>query len=257
MSMQRTLSTLLLAALPALLPARAEDGFWDRMGRAAHAAASSPRTWAPLLGAVALQIGDADRKLQTRMAEHTPVFGSQQRADERSDDFRSLSQGLWVVTALVPWEDEPAEGWFAAKGRVVLAQGGARLVTSKLTGDLKDGTSRLRPNGAGETSMPSDHATRVSLYNTMSAYNLQRMGWSTQNLARAQLGLDVLAGATAWARVEANQHYPSDVLVGLGLGHFMGSFFTHAFLGPARAETLQVSLQPGRERFDIRVQLNF
>ena len=47
-------------------------------------------------------------------------------------------------------------------------------------------------------------------------------------------------GATAWARVEANQHYPSDVLVGLGLGHFMGSFFTHAFLGPARAETLQV-----------------
>ncbi|MBX9873142.1 MAG: phosphatase PAP2 family protein [Burkholderiaceae bacterium] len=257
MSTPRLLSTLMLATLPALLPARAEDGFWDRMGRAAHAAATAPRTWAPLLGAVALQIGDADRKLQTRMAEHTPVFGSQQRADALSDDFRSLSQGVWVVTALLPWQDEPAESWFAAKGRVVLAQGGARLVTSKLTGDLKDGTSRMRPNGAGETSMPSDHATRVSLYNTMSVYNLQRMGWSAQNVERAQLGLDVLAGTTAWARVEANQHYPSDVLVGLGLGHFMGSFFTHAFLGPARAETLQVSLLPGRERFDVRVRLKF
>ena len=256
MRIPRTVSLLMLAVLP-VLPALAEEGFWDRMGRAAQAAASAPRTWAPLLGAVALQIGDADRKLQTRMAEHTPVFGSQQRADELSDDLRSLSQGLWVVTALLPWDDEPAEGWFAAKGRVVLAQGSARLVTSKLTGDLKDGTSRMRPNGAGETSMPSDHATRASLYNTMSVYNLQRMGWSTQNVARAQLGLDVLAGATAWARVEANQHYPSDVLVGLGLGHFMGNFFTHAFLGPARAETLQVSLLPGRERFDIRVQLNF
>lgn len=256
MRMSRSLSMLMLAC-PLALPAQAEEGFWERMGRAAQTAASSPRTWAPLLGAVVLQIGDADRKLQTRAAEHTPVFGSQQRADELSDDFRSLSQGVWVVTALLPWQDEPAEGWFAAKGRVVLAQGGARLVTSKLTGDLKDGTSRMRPNGGGETSMPSDHATRVGLYNSMSVYNLQRMGWSAQNVERAQLGLDVLAGATAWARVEANQHYPSDVLVGLGLGYFMGSFFTHAFLGPARAETLQVSLLPGRERFDVRVQLNF
>lgn len=253
----RSLLALLPAALLALPAARAEEAFWDRVGRAAQSAASSPRTWAPLLGAVALQLGDADRKLQTRAADHTPLFGSQPTADRRSDDFRSLSQAIWIVTALAPWEDEPAEGWFAAKGRVVLAQGSARLVTSKLTGDLKEGTSRLRPNGQGETSMPSDHATRVGLYNSMSVYNLQRLGWSAQNVGRAQLGLDVLAGATAWARVEANQHYPSDVLVGLGLGHFMGSFFTHAFLGPARAETLQVAVLPGRERLELRVQLNF
>ncbi|MEK9951044.1 MAG: phosphatase PAP2 family protein [Curvibacter sp.] len=86
---------------------------------------------------------------------------------------------------------------------------------------------------------------------------MQRMGWSAQNVARARLGLDLLAGATAWARVEANQHYPSDMLVGLGLGHFLGSFFTHAFLGPARAQTLQLTLLPGRERFALQLQLGF
>lgn len=255
-SARRSTATLALALLcPGGASAESGETVWDRMGRAARTAVSAPRTWGPLLGAAALQIGHSDRKLQTWAAEHTPLFGSQDKADALSDDFRTVSTSLWVASALAPWEDEAS--WPADKGRVLLTQGGARLFTSKLVGDLKDGTSRMRPNGRGETSMPSDHATRVGLYNSMSAYNLRRLGWQTQNVQRAELGLDVLGAATAWARVEANQHYPSDVLVGLGLGHFIGTFFTQAFLGPARAQDLQVSLLPGRERFQLQVQLGF
>jgi membrane-associated phospholipid phosphatase len=39
------------------------------------------------------------------------------------------------------------------------------------------------------------------------------------------------AAATAWARVEANKHYPSDVLAGAAIGHFLTAFIHDSFLG--------------------------
>ena len=35
----------------------------------------------------------------------------------------------------------------------------------------------------------------------------------------------------AWARVEGDRHYPSDVLAGAALGHFLSAFIHDAFLG--------------------------
>jgi membrane-associated phospholipid phosphatase len=40
----------------------------------------------------------------------------------------------------------------------------------------------------------------------------------------------VLASGVAWARVEARVHYPSDVLFGAALGHFLAAFIHDAFL---------------------------
>jgi membrane-associated phospholipid phosphatase len=45
------------------------------------------------------------------------------------------------------------------------------------------------------------------------------------------VGLDALTIATGWARVEAGQHFPSDTLVGMALGNFVGAFVNRAFLG--------------------------
>jgi membrane-associated phospholipid phosphatase len=46
-----------------------------------------------------------------------------------------------------------------------------------------------------------------------------------------QAGLTLLTVSTAWARVEAKQHFPSDVLFGAALGNFIGAFMHEAFLG--------------------------
>jgi hypothetical protein len=46
-----------------------------------------------------------------------------------------------------------------------------------------------------------------------------------------QVGNIVLATFTAWARVEAQKHYPSDMLAGAALGHFLTAFIHDAFLG--------------------------
>lgn len=250
---------LMLATLP-ILPAAAQEGSgtgWERVGRAARQAALSPRTWAPLLGALALRVGDADHKLQSWAAEHTPLFGSQASADARSDDFKRLANGLWIASALWPREAEPPGDWLADRAQVLLVQGSARLVTSKVVGELKEETARMRPNGAGPTSFPSDHATRVALYTTFTRDNVQRLGWSERSVGQVSLGLDALTGATAWARIEADQHYPSDVLAGMALGHFMGAFFNAAFLPAQAAGSVQVQLLPQRRQFALQLHLAF
>lgn len=56
--------------------------------------------------------------------------------------------------------------------------------------------------------------------------NLTKLGLKTR--------VGTLAVGTAWARVEADVHYPSDVLTGLALGHFIAAFFNEAFLMPKK-----------------------
>ena len=75
---------------------------WERIGRAAKNAALARETWVPVVGALALQIGDADKKLQSWAAQQTPVFGSQRNADRMSDGLKLTSSNLWVASALAP-----------------------------------------------------------------------------------------------------------------------------------------------------------
>lgn len=245
-----------LTGLAAAVPARAQgrddpSSTWERIARATHHAALAPRTWVPLLGAVALQAGDADRRLQSWGAEHKPLFGSRANADRTSDDLKLAANGIWLASALLPWRDEEDGDWLASKAHVLLVEGGAHMVTSASVGALKDGTARTRPNGEGATSFPSDHASRVGLHTRMTRSNVGHLGWSDTAMARTSLGLDALNALTAWARVEANQHYPSDVLAGMALGNFFGVLFTEAFLEPADAQRLQLSVLPTRGQLQV------
>lgn len=230
---------------------------WEHLGRAARHAATTPRTWAPLLGALALQLGESDRRLQAWAAEHTPLFGSRTSADRASDDLKFAANGLWLASALAPWQDEAEGTWLASKARVLLVQGSAHVVNGAIVGELKDRTARMRPNGEGATSFPSDHAARAGLHTGLARSNLTHLGWSDETQAAASVALDALNGLTAWARVEANQHYPSDVLAGMALGNFIGVLFTEAWLEPATAQALQVHVLPGPHRLQVRLQWRF
>jgi hypothetical protein len=44
--------------------------------------------------------------------------------------------------------------------------------------------------------------------------------------------------------MEEGRHYPSDVLVGCALGHFLSSSFNDAFLGLKQNEGPQLSVAP-------------
>lgn len=230
---------------------------WERIGRAARNAALAPETWVPVAAALALQIGDADKKLQTYAAQQTPVFGSQRNADQRSDDLKLASSTLWLASALAPAPGDEEGRWLGNKAGALAVQAGAGMLLSGTVGYLKDETRRMRPNEQGATSFPSDHASRAGLYTAMTLRNVGGLGWSDSAVSATRLGLYSLTAATAWARIEANQHYPSDVLGGMALGHFFGAFFTAALLGSHNPERVQVLFAPSRERTTLMVRFSY
>jgi membrane-associated phospholipid phosphatase len=113
-------------------------------------------------------------------------------------------------------------------------------------GFLKQNTDRSRPSG-GHGSFPSAHASGAAQYSAFAAANMEAWGWSQGAVAASNIGLGAITAATAWARVEANFHYPSDVLAGVAIGHFFGVFFTDAFLGLDNPKSAMVLLEPSRE----------
>jgi len=230
---------------------------WERIGRAARNAALAPETWVPVAGALALQIGDADKKIQSYAANQTPLFGSQRNADQVSDDLKSVSNALWVSSALAPAPGDEDGKWLGNKAKVVAVQASANMLLSGTVGYLKDETKRMRPNEQGATSFPSDHASRSALHTTMTLRNVETLGWSDRAVSATQVGLYSLTAATAWARIEATQHYPSDVLGGMALGHFFGAFFTDALLGRHEPERVQVLFKPARDRTLLIVRFSY
>lgn len=227
---------------------------WERIGRAAKNAALATETWAPAAGALALQIGNADKNVQTWAATHTPVFGSQRNADQMSDNLKRVSGALWLASGVATPGGDNAGEWFLNKALGLGIQAGAGGLLRSTVGMLKDATARTRPNGLGQSSFPSDHASNASFYATATSKNVECLGWSDNAVSITRFGLGAITAATAWARIEANQHYPSDVLAGIALGHFFGAFFTDAFLGIGDPSRVLVMFEPSRDGYAMIVR---
>ena len=73
--------------------------------------------------------------------------------------------------------------------------------------------------------------------------HIDTLPWPEVSRTALQASMIGLTIGTAWARVEAKQHFPSDVLFGAALGNFFGAFMNEAFLGLDG----RVTIQPSRE----------
>jgi membrane-associated phospholipid phosphatase len=229
---------------------------WDRLGQAAWNAARSPATWGPAAGALALQIDNADRNVVEWAARENPVFSSRKNASRMSDYLLDASGVIWVASmAAAPSGDRLGE-WSIAKAKGAGVQTGAGILKRATVGFLKQNTGRSRPDG-GQGSFPSAHASGAALYATFAAANGETLGWSRDAVTASNIGLGAVAAATAWARVEANFHYPSDVLGGIAIGRFFGVFFTDAFLGLDNPGNAMVLFEPSREGAVALVRFNF
>lgn len=230
---------------------------WDRVGRAAWNAVVAPETWAPAVGAVAFhEIGHADQKVSDWASRTTPVFGSPDRADRMSDDLATASEALWLASVVAAPSGNEFDEWFLNKLKGAGVQGGTAMLLYATVGGLKDAVDRTRPNGE-PGSMPSGHASGTALFATMTSKNLEAFGWSDDAVMLSRIGLGTLTAATSWARVEAQKHYPSDVLAGMALGHFFGAFFTDAFLGIDDPNAVLVLLEPSRSGAVATVRFGF
>jgi membrane-associated phospholipid phosphatase len=218
---------------------------WERVGFAALNAVRAPETWGPAAGALAMQIGHADRNVSEWASTRTPVYGSQPNAANISDALLSGSGAVWALSAAAtPSGGDGAMDWTLNKAKGFAVQGTAGILMRETVGYLKQATDRTRPNGENKVSFPSSHAAEASLYMTMTSRNLEASGLTGGGLTAARLALGTVTAATAWARVEANQHFPSDVLAGIAIGHFFGAFFTDAFLGLDNPRNAMVLFEP-------------
>lgn len=217
---------------------------------ALHDALHSPGTWVPALAAAAVSPWDTD--ISRWAVRETPIFGSPERARAASDGLRTASHAGMVVTALLVHTG--THPWTNRFERLLCEEAGAVAATT-LTHGLKEATNRRRPDGSDNQSFPSGHSSRVFAYNAGTWRNLSRIPIPPSVRRGLRIGFDSLAAGTAWARVEAGVHYPSDVLAGAALGNFASVLLQNVFL--RNDEAPRVTLDVGRRRRGIVVELHF
>ena len=73
----------------------------------------------------------------------------------------------------------------------------------------------------------------------------------------AKIGLHALDGLTGLARVEADQHYPTDVLAGIALGNFVSSFAFNLLLERDEPPAYQLSMVPALDGYALQTRIPF
>jgi hypothetical protein len=230
---------------------------WDRVRTSAVNAALSPETWGPVAGALALQVGNMDRRISDWASDKSPVFGSQDNAGKWSDYLRDASGAVYLVTVLATPSGDDASDWLTSKAKG-LAIG---LVASEVTGGgtslLKSAAGRTRPDRSNDASFPSGHASGSAVLTTLARRNLEFVPMSAGSRLAADIGIVGLSMGTAWARVEAKKHYPSDILVGYALGHFFSAFINDAFLGLDGNKAPLITMESSRKSLYLGLNWTF
>ncbi len=202
-----------------------------RIPRAAYNALFDLQTLIPAAGAAVFCINDFDKKASKWASTHNPIFGSKDSAKKASDYLLIPLYAETLVTALFTPSGEDSKNWAYWKTKGIGVEAVALATTYGVATLLKEGTNRERPDGSNDKSFPSSHSSNAFANATLSNRNLNAISLPKEVRLPLQVGNILLATSVAWARVEAQKHYPSDVLAGAALGHFLTAFIHDAFLG--------------------------
>jgi membrane-associated phospholipid phosphatase len=86
--------------------------------------------------------------------------------------------------------------------------------------------------------------------------NLEYMDMPNWARSTMQIGLYTTAAGAGWARVEAEKHYPTDVLVGYAFGQFIARFMQGAFFNDETPAVVGFRPAPGGGELTLRVALH-
>ncbi|MFN2509434.1 MAG: phosphatase PAP2 family protein [Chthoniobacterales bacterium] len=214
------------------------------IAEAAKNAALDPITWVPLVGASVIGAGGWDDGISDWARRETPLFGSVDAAQEYSDIARLVLQGEAIATGLLTPSGDDAGEWVCAKGKGLLLEGVAAGATTGITWGLKETIGRERPDRSDNASMPSGHASSAFAAMALSNRNLDYLRMGRYERAGVQATNVVLASSVAWARVEGEKHFPTDILVGAALGNFTTRFLYEAFIGTRPDDKFTFYVEP-------------
>lgn len=192
-----------------------------RITTAAHKAFFNPNTLIPLVGAGLFSVDDFDERVSRWATKHSPVYGSPGNAAAFRSSIKDILEIETYVTAAVTSNSQLKRmgvDWAAFKA------------VHSTTSFLKQGTSRTRPNGTNDSSFPSGCTSKVFTASTLSNRNIGFINMPDNLKKGLQFGNIGLASGVGWSRIESGTHYPSDVLAGAALGHFLSAFIHDVFL---------------------------
>jgi hypothetical protein len=201
-----------------------------RIPHAAYHAFFDLQTLIPVAGALVFTVDHYDRKVSHWATSHHPIFRSENAASQASDYLLYTLEAETYATVLATPSGKDSKDWAYSKAKGVSVELGAELMTAGATSLLKDATDRTRPDG-GAKSFPSGHSSSAFSSATLANRNLNSITMPEEIRLPLQIGNILLATGVGWARVEAGKHYPSDVLAGAALGHFLSAFIHDAFIG--------------------------
>jgi len=271
--LSRTTAAALLPAVAAVLSLIAgcgtlengrgwgQDAIWpingQRIARATYEAFLSPGTLIPLTGAAIVRIDHLDQRISSWAVDHAPLFGSPEHANLVSDYLRDALIGEALVTPLAtPSGDTPGE-WSLAKLQGYAVEFGAISAVGAVTESLKTGVGRDRPDGSDAMSFPSGHASVAFSCATLANRNLDFIDALDQVRPALEAANTLVATGVGWARVEAGKHYPSDVLFGAALGHFLSAFIHDAFMNLPQDSRVDVDFFPVENGGGIQIAFRF
>lgn len=218
----------------------------ERIPRAAYHAFFDWQTLIPAAGALLFTVDHFDNRVSDWATKRHPLFGSEKGAQNASDYLYAGLQAEVLVTVLAtPSGDDPKD-WAYSKLKGIAVEGVALGVTAGTTTALQHTIHRTRPDESDSKSFPSNHSSVAFAAATLSNRNLDAIPLANEVRLPIQVGNIVLSTGVAWARVEGRTHYPSDVLAGAALGHFLSAFIHDAFLGLPEKQGFGLSVAPMR-----------
>lgn len=223
----------------------------DDWKRAVGAALRDPDTWIPAVTAVAVAAVGVDEDVSDWAREQTPIFGSVHRAESASDELKGASHVLMFATAVPPagvpdrWTIVALD---ALEEEAIVATVGAVTLGAKKAAD------RERPDGSNRASFPSGHSSGSSATGALARENLARSAIPSRWHPAIRVGTRVIHGATAWARIEAGKHYPTDVLAGSALGNLLAVTLDRALRD---RRDVSVSIGPSRGGIFLSARVRF
>ncbi len=218
----------------------------ERIPGAAYHALVDWQTLVPTAGAILFRINNYDQKVSDWATQNNPLFGSRRSAEIVSDYILAGLCTEVLVTVLATPSGDNAKEWTYSKLKGLTVEGVALGITAAATAGVQHSTDRTRPDGSDTNSFPSGHASAAFGAATLSNQNLDFVPMPYEARIPLQVGNMVLATADAWARIEGKNHFPSDVLAGAALGHFLTAFIHDAFLGLPEGKGFAVSITPAR-----------
>lgn len=216
----------------------------------AKESAREPGTWIPLTAAAVILTTGSDDNISDWASDNTPVFGSQDSASDFSDDVRNtLVVGMAVSSVFAP---KPA----AATGFMTRRIAANALAFGTVEGIVEIGKrtfKRDRPNDRDDRSFPSGHSSSAFSSALLIDQNLNlniEKPWLRNTI---KIGTRASAAAVAWARVEANEHHPVDVLFSAALSNFMVKTFYKSIISEGRSAVPPITVETSRQGFMLRL----